>query len=264
MVQSALINYIVLITSSHFGQNQVESRKGKSHDETNTGWIFTQSVINRRQSAPIFSEIFKMSKIKNAIKESSNDTVREMTVKMLAKEFLAASEISYDLRAYQLEKVLPTLALALEGLCIQVEKRHLAGEPADVAPAAENAKAGNFNPINWLGRTIYAHKQAQYLYRNNPRFSDEKSPSLYTKGLVAVADEIRERIAEIKRKIEEEKLLEEQRLKKLKEEAFKVLQAQIHQRRKVFQTALGDLFSVWCDANWRDISKYEHKRELVK
>lgn len=84
-----------------------------------------------------------------------DETVREMTTKMLAKEFLNVPESAYDLRAYALESILPSLSLALENLSVEVTKRGIENDLAVgmdmAAPAAEKAEGPAFNPINWLG-----------------------------------------------------------------------------------------------------------------
>ena len=92
----------------------------------------------------------------------------QLSVDLLANEWLESQFFDLDSRVYLLDKLLPTLVLGLEKLLIEVGKR----------PPEKH-----FNPINYL---------AQYLMRNNPRYSNFPEASPYVRGLRKVCEELRQ------------------------------------------------------------------------
>ncbi len=86
-----------------------------------------------------------------SIKDRSS--LRDLTTRLLAKEYLDATESSLELRAYALENILPPLTVAIENLSVEVHKRGMM-----VAPAAEKAIGADddpsFDPLNWLGKYV--------------------------------------------------------------------------------------------------------------
>ena len=101
-------------------------------------------------------------------KRQLEKTKLQLSVDLLAKEWLESQFFDLDTRAYLLDKLLPTLVLGLEKLLIEVGKR----------PPEKH-----FNPINYL---------AQYLMRNNPRYSNFPEASPYVRGLRKVCEELRQ------------------------------------------------------------------------
>lgn len=99
-------------------------------------------------------------KEKRLVESDQNDSLslRDLTTRLLAKEYLDAAESNLELRAYALENILPSLTLAMENLSVEVQKRGIDSLPLggpQVAPAAEKPFGTvdeiSFNPLNWLG-----------------------------------------------------------------------------------------------------------------
>lgn len=101
-------------------------------------------------------------------KRQLEKTKLQLSVDLLAKEWLESQFFDLDSRVYLLDKLLPTLVLGLEKLLIEVGK---------CSPEK------HFNPINYL---------AQYLMRNNPRYSNFPEASPYVRGLRKVCEELRQ------------------------------------------------------------------------
>ena len=76
-------------------------------------------------------------------------------------------------RVFLIESLLPTLILGLEKLMVEVEKRGV----GDLATLDYR-----LNPINFL---------AQYLMRNNPRFSNFSEASPYIRGLHIICEDMK-------------------------------------------------------------------------
>ena len=121
----------------------------------------------------------------------------QLSVDLLAKEWLESKFFDLDSRVYLIDKLLPTLVLGLEKLLLEVGKR----------PPEKH-----FNPINYL---------AQYLMRNNPRYSNFPEASPYVRGLRKVSEELRQTMlnqdrlaamkAEMQRRREEADKMEQKR-----------------------------------------------------
>ena len=139
-----------------------------------------------RSSAKIFRKLHEghmMEKLinKRGFKKSENEKTREearamarkIPIEVLAREWFSGNTVNIETRAFLVDKVMPTLILGVEKLLNEVQR-------LDLAEAEEHDP--NFNPINYL---------AQYLMRNNPRYSNFSEASPYVRGLRKVAEELR-------------------------------------------------------------------------
>lgn len=111
-----------------------------------------------------------------ASKEDARKIARKIPIELLAREWLTESEASVETRAYMVDKVMPTLILGVEKLLNAVDERGLAGQ------LVASGSDPNFNPINFL---------AQYLHRNNPRYSNFLESSPYVRGLRQITEELK-------------------------------------------------------------------------
>ncbi|XP_071848550.1 EF-hand calcium-binding domain-containing protein 5-like isoform X3 [Apostichopus japonicus] len=127
------------------------------------------------------------------LKEEKERLARKIPVDTLALEWLNTNEVTVDARAYLLEKLLPTLILGIEKLLMAAERKGL---------TESNESSPDFNPLNYL---------AQYLMRNNPRYSNFPEASPYIRGIREVTDELKMHVFSF----------EDNRLAKIKSEARK-------------------------------------------
>ena len=98
---------------------------------------------------------------------------------ILAAEWLDSVDAPSDLRIYLVDKLLPTLVMGLEKVLREAEAKNVIGS---------EGHSPLLNPINFL---------AQYLMRNNPRFSNFAEASPYMMSMRVVAQELRERAYEM-------------------------------------------------------------------
>ncbi|KAJ8042730.1 EF-hand calcium-binding domain-containing protein 5 [Holothuria leucospilota] len=141
-----------------------------------------------------FKERKELKKRKiESLKEEKEKLARKIPVDTLACEWLNTNEVTVDARAYLLEKLLPTLILGIEKLLTEAERRGLTDR---------NESSPDFNPLNYL---------AQYLMRNNPRYSNFPEASPYIRGLREVTEELKTHVFSF----------EDNRLAKIKSEARK-------------------------------------------
>lgn len=143
-----------------------------------TANLATEETMRHVRSAAMKWRSFHRTKHKSKLDEKVSTrqfekrqlekTKLQLSVDILAKEWLKSQFFDLDSRVYLLDKLLPTLVLGLEKLLIEVGKR----------PPEKH-----FNPINYL---------AQYLMRNNPRYSNFPEASPYVRGLRKVCEELRQ------------------------------------------------------------------------
>lgn len=198
---------------------------------------FTRSAVNRwrgnveKKITKRLMEVKAERKKRDAeSKELVRLVARTVPFDVLAKDWLNDNEITSEVRIYLLENLLPTLILGVEKLLSEVEKRDL---------AFSEGFCPTFNPIDFL---------AQFLMRNNPRFSNFAEASPYAKGIRKVVEDLKKEVFS----------LEDNKLAKLKAEAKKRREARekeehkknLENRRR--SIAMEEQFPEWT-ADWNGI-----------
>ena len=108
------------------------------------------------------------------LSQKERETASKLPLDLLAREWLNEQRASAEMRYYLVEKLLPTLVLALEKLLMEVTLRDIADCTVELP---------DFNPINYV---------AQYLMRNNPRYSNFAEAHPYCRTMKQVSEELKE------------------------------------------------------------------------
>ncbi|VDI56831.1 Hypothetical predicted protein, partial [Mytilus galloprovincialis] len=190
---------VTMTTPQSPGRLSITPGSGK---QTPTGSDYMKPVVRsavrrwkRLHEQNMMEKLVGMRNEKKNNTRSSRDDARKMARKIpteiLAKQWLNDNEATLEVRSYLVDKVLPTLILGVEKLLTEADKKGL---------TEENEEDPDFNPINFL---------AQYLLRNNPKYSNFSEASPYVRGLREVADGLRKQLFNI----------EDNRLARIKTEA---------------------------------------------
>ena len=198
---------------------------------------FTRSAINRwrgnaeKKITRRLMEVKAERKKRDAeSKELTRLVARTVPLDILARDWLNDNEISSDVRVYLVENLMPTLILGVEKLLNEVEKRDLA-DSEGFCP--------DFNPIDYL---------AQFLMRNNPRYSNFAEASPYAKGLRKVVEDLKKEVFS----------MENNKLAKLKADAKKRREArekeenERNREKRRRSIALEEQFPEWT-ADWNGV-----------
>ena len=132
----------------------------------------------------------QISKAKAAKKRKITEAERaahgKVPLELLAREWLNEQNATSETRCYMVEKLLPTLVIGLEKLLDEVSSRGL---------EEYRLQQADFNPVNFI---------AQYLMRNNPRYSNFAEAHPYCRTM----REVSERLKKMAYAIDENKLAE--------------------------------------------------------
>lgn len=150
---------------------------------------------------------------------------RKVPFDLLTKEWLTNNNVSIGERTYILEKLIPTLVLGVEKLLTVAERKGLINT---------ETQSKDFNPINYL---------AQFLMRNNPRYSNFAEASPYARGIRKLLDDLkREAFAQDENKLAKMKM--EARERKMERERRERLNLMSVKGRP---EALQELFLQWVE-----------------
>lgn len=127
-----------------------------------------------------------MREARRKLSPEERKAANKVSLEVLADEWLTQQKASLEMRYYLVENLLPTLVVGLEKLLTEVTSRNL---------VATTEQQPDFNPVNFI---------AQYLMRNNPRYSNFAEAHPYCKSMKQVAKELK-RLAY---SVEEHKLAE--------------------------------------------------------
>ena len=108
-----------------------------------------------------------------ALKAKAQQIARKIPMEILGKDWCVMKRSTIETRAYLVDKLLPSVVLGVEKLLMEVDSRGL---------AMTDSPDPNFNPLNFL---------AQYLLRNNPRYSNFTEASPYMRSVRQVAEELK-------------------------------------------------------------------------
>ncbi|ELT93929.1 hypothetical protein CAPTEDRAFT_205863 [Capitella teleta] len=175
----------------------------------------------------MMSKLLDRRKVKKQHNQEMRDQVRKQArkipIEILTKSWLTEDASTVETRAFLVDKIFPTVILGMEKLLLEAEKKELANS---------NEVDSTFNPVNFL---------AQYLMRNNPKYSNFSEASPYVRGLRQVGEELREQLFDI----EENKLARiKAEARKKKEEREKVERLRIMEVDRRYR-ALVEQFKDW-------------------
>lgn len=111
---------------------------------------------------------------KEADKKRICKLLRQVSLDVLATEWLNIGQQTIESRAYLIGNVLPQVVLGLEHILREAVAKELAGSNAQPAAIQSEGADPNFNPINRL---------AEFLMRNNHRYNNFCETSPYVRGL---------------------------------------------------------------------------------
>lgn len=171
-------------------------------------------------------------------KERARLLARKVPVDVLAKEWLNETKPNVETRAFLLDKLLPTLILAVEKLLTEVSKKKLEEQEGSVP---------DFNPVNFL---------AQYLMRNNPRFVHFSDSSPYMRGIRAVADELKNSVFAL----EENRLAKVKADTRRKRDERKRQEAMKDEESKRRRVAIAGAFRAWGKGDGVDVVEMSQVR----
>lgn len=168
-------------------QTLTDDREGLDSWDKEKLW---ERFRERRKDQSVQISKAKATKKRRKLSEAERVVHSKVPLELLAREWLSDQNASVEMRRYMVEKLLPTLVIGLEKLLNEVSMRGLEDYklPSD-----------EFNPINFI---------AQYLMRNNPRFSNFAEAHPYCRTMRAVSEELKRmayaidenRLAELKSK----------------------------------------------------------------
>ena len=183
----------------------------------------------------------RLAPVRRKLAADERAAASRVPLEMLAREWLNEHKASLDTRSYMVEKLLPTLVVGLDKLLTEVSSR-------DLVESTEQQE--DFNPINFI---------AQYLMRNNPRYSNFAEAHPYCKNMKQVREDLKRAAYSMdQNKLAELKTRSKQRCQVREEEE----QRQIAEQNRRLGLVKG-VFDKWLVHGEERISLNEVKQDLV-
>ncbi|KAL6602165.1 hypothetical protein U3516DRAFT_785417 [Neocallimastix sp. 'constans'] len=176
--------------------------------------------------------------------------MNNLSIQILAQEFLTNDNVDLETRAYLLESVFPILCVSLEKLLIEIDRRKIIEmdeKPSEfIVERSHNAipKDVPFDSINWL---------AQYLYRNNPKYSNysDITSTPYLKSIKSVMTTLKAKLYEMDINKKALERADELARKREEERQQKIREALYIEKKKTYTNLLKSLYDQWVDKLWR-------------
>lgn len=178
----------------------------------------------------------KISKAKNSRKKKLTEAEKaahgKVPLELLAREWLNEQNAGNEMRWYMVETLLPTLVIGLEKLLDEVSMRGLENTTEQQA---------DFNPVNYI---------AQYLMRNNPRYSNSAEAHPYCRTMRDVSEQLKK----IAHAIDEKKLAELRAQTKLRQEERDQLETMKAAEEKRRRGLIKEAFLQWMLQSEEEVS----------
>ncbi|ORX84556.1 hypothetical protein BCR32DRAFT_291273 [Anaeromyces robustus] len=189
--------------------------------------------------------------------------VNNLSVQLLAQEFLTNENVDLETRAYLLESVFPILCVSLKKLLIELDRRKIIErneKPTEfVVDRNHNAVPRDvpFDSINWL---------AQYLYRNNPKYSNysDITSTPYLKSIKTVTTTLKAKLFEMDINKKALKRADELARKREEKRQQKIMEAMYIEKKRTYSNLLISLYKQWVKKLWRkDDNLYLTQYEIL-
>ncbi|ORX38108.1 hypothetical protein BCR36DRAFT_340228 [Piromyces finnis] len=183
-------------------------------------------------------------------KKNFDVDINNLSVQVLAQEFLTNEKVDLETRAYLLESVFPILCVSLEKLLMEIDRRKIIEndeKPSEfVVERDHNAIPRDvpFDSINWL---------AQYLYRNNPKYSNftDATSTPYLKSIKSVLTTLKAKLFEMDVNKKAFERADELAKKREEERQQKIMEALYIEKKKTYSNLLSSLYKQWVRKKWR-------------
>jgi len=177
-------------------------------------------------------------------KKNHEVDMNNLSVQILAQEFLINENVDLETRAYLLESVFPLLCVSIEKLLVEIDRRKIIEmdeKPSEfIVERSHNAipKDVPFDSINWL---------AQYLYRNNPKYSNysDITSTPYLKSIKSVTTTLQAKLFEMNINQKALERADELARKREEERQQKIMEALYIEKKRTYTNLLKTLYKQW-------------------